>query len=235
MIYIIYTQSVVNVKYGKNLIGAFYPPLATFMDLSMLSTLSDKEMLCGTAEIIKYGLIHHHRLFEEIVEDLDKWEQRDLDFLRKIILESCQVKKKVVEADFKETGMRRTLNFGHTIGHAIEALEGYHTPHGEALAIGMIVESLISQKMGHLKEDAFDAIYRLLKKMGFPLTISEKVTIDAMLNAMTIDKKTQNTIPRFVILDGIGKVLSFKGDYCTTIDEELLHEALGWMIAEFSQ
>lgn len=225
----------VNLKQGKNLIGAIYSPQAIFMDFSLLSTLPDQEMRNGSAEIIKHGLIADRHLFNALVEDLDKWRERDLIFLRKIIFESCQIKKKVVEADLKEAGIRRILNFGHTIGHAIEALEGYQASHGEAIAIGMIVESLISLKLGHLEEEAFDEIYRLFKILGFPLSLSEKVTISTMIDAMGHDKKALRSTARFVVLDGVGKVLSFKGEYCTTLEESLLREALGWMIAEFGE
>ena len=222
-----------NVKQGKNLLGSIYSPAAIFMDLSSLSTLSDREMRNGTAEIIKHGLIAEAALYSSIVEHFEKWQQRDLALLKNLIYESSLVKKKVVEADLKESGMRRMLNFGHTIGHAIEAIEGYGATHGEAIAIGMIVESFISFKLGHINETDFDDIYRLFKLMDFPLQLSSKVTIDAMIHVMGSDKKAAETIPRFVVLNGIGKVLSFKGEYCTTIDDAMLHEVLGWMVAEF--
>ena len=213
----------VNVVQGKNLIGALYPPLATFIDLSMLATLPDREILNGSAEIVKYGLTLEHHIYDNLVDNLDKWQQRDPDFYRKLIIESCKTKKRAVEA-----GKREILNFGHTIGHAIETIEGYQMPHGEAIAIGMVIESLISLKLGHLKEGDFDAIYRLFKVMGFPLTLSEKVTTEAMLTAMKLDKKSENGTPRFIILDGIGKVLPLQ-----SVEKNLLQEALGWMSAEF--
>ncbi|WP_420420604.1 3-dehydroquinate synthase [Simkania sp.] len=223
----------INVAYGKNLLGATYHPLAIFMDLSFLSTLSDAGMREGTAEILKHGLIEHSYLFEMLDEDLEKWTKRDMPFFKKLVYESCQVKRKVVEVDPYEKGMRRMLNFGHTIGHAIEVLEEYKMPHGEAVALGMIVESMISFKLGKLSESEFDEIYRLIKVMGYRLSISEKVTESQMLHMMRFDKKAKKRTPRFVILDGIGKVESFKDAYCTEIDEELLEETLGWMVAEF--
>lgn len=223
----------INVKHGKNLLGAIYPPRFTFFDFSMLSTLPDNEIRNGTAEIVKHGLIQKRSLFNLLVEDLDKWQERDLDFLKKIIIDSCHIKKNVVEDDMKEEGIRRILNFGHTVGHAIELLEEYTLSHGEAIAIGMIVEALISMKLKRLKEGDFDEIYHLIKIMGFPLKLSQRVTVDQMIHAMSLDKKAEKSIPRFVVLDGIGKVLSFKGEYCTSVKDSLLREALGWMIAEF--
>lgn len=223
----------VNVKEGKNVIGAFYPPKELFIDYGMLSTLSDQEILYGSAEILKKALISDHHFYGFLEEHVGQWKERDQGFFKKVITQSIKIKKKVVENDSEEGGERRILNFGHTIGHGIETLEEYQLPHGEAVALGMIVESLISQKLGHLKEKDFEAIYTLIKKMGFSLKLSGKVTITAMKEAMTRDKKASHQKPRFVILDGIGKTLSYKGAYCTSIDEALLDEALGWMIAEF--
>ncbi|MCB1083295.1 MAG: 3-dehydroquinate synthase, partial [Simkania sp.] len=205
----------------KNLIGATYHPLAIFMDLSFLTTLSDDGIREGTAEILKHGLIEHSYLFEMLDEDLEKWTERDMPFFKKLVYESCQVKRKVVEADPYEKGMRRMLNFGHTIGHAIEVLEEYKMPHGEAVALGMVVESMISFKLGKISESEFDEIYNLIKVMGYRLSISEKVTERQMLHMMRFDKKAKKRTPRFVILDGIGKVESFKDTYCTVIDEDL--------------
>jgi len=223
----------INVSFGKNLIGATYSPQAIFLDLSVLRTLSDEGMREGTAEIIKHGLIARRSLFEMIDECIDKWNERDIPFLKKLIYESCHVKKKIVETDLKEHGMRRMLNFGHTIAHAIENIENYKMPHGEAVALGMVVESLISLKMKKIKESEFDEIYQLLKSMNYNLSISEKVTTEKMLEVMKYDKKAKGRVPRFVILEGIGKVEPFKGAYCTPVDDSLLSEALGWMVAEF--
>lgn len=223
----------VNVKEAKNVIGAFYPPQELFIDLSMLSTLPDKEILYGSAEILKHGLIADSALYELLEEQVDQWHVRDPHFLKKVVTQSIKIKKKVVEKDAKEGGERRILNFGHTIAHALETLEEYHLSHGEAVALGMIVEALLSLKLGHLKEKDFDAIYSLIKAMGFSLKLSNKITISSMRKVMQRDKKAADQKPRFVILDGIGKTLNYKGAYCTPIDEALLEEALGWMVAEF--
>jgi len=225
----------VNVKQAKNVIGAIYSPLAIFIDFSMLSTLPDSEILCGSAEILKAGLIADKHLFEELEEKVDRWKERNPDFLQRLINQSIKIKKKVIERDLKESGERRILNFGHTIGHAIEALEGYTLSHGEAIAIGMVVEAFIAHKMQTLTASDFNAIYQLIRKMGFALKISEKASTASMKEAMKSDKKAEETIPRFVILDGIGKVHRFKGNFCTTLESEILSEALGWMVAEFQR
>lgn len=224
----------VNIPFGKNLIGSMYFPHAIFIDLSFLDTLPEKAIREGSSEIVKYGLIANSHLFYQLSNELDLWEKRDLPFLKNLIHESCSIKKKVVEADMNEEGMRRMLNFGHTIAHAIETLENYEISHGEALAIGIIVESLISLKMESIREKEFDQIYHLFKAMRFNLSISPHLTSKALLDSMRYDKKTlKGTTPRFVILNRIGSVKSCKGAYCTEIDPDLLNEVLGWMIAEF--
>ncbi|MCB1114940.1 MAG: 3-dehydroquinate synthase [Chlamydiia bacterium] len=223
----------VNVSHAKNVIGAFYQPLAIFIDLSTLETLPDKELLAGSAEVLKYGLISDRALYDLLEEEVEEWTAREAAFLKKVVQKSIQIKQMVVQKDSLESGLRRILNFGHTIAHAIEALEEYALPHGEAVAIGMVIEALISYRLNHLKEEDFEAIYVLIKKMGFSLTLSHKVTTEKMKKALSLDKKSEKTVPRFVILDGIGKTLSFKGQYCTAIDETLLEEALGFMVAEF--
>ncbi|MDJ0652338.1 MAG: 3-dehydroquinate synthase [Simkaniaceae bacterium] len=225
----------VNVKQAKNVIGALYFPLAVFIDLSMLSTLPDAEILCGSAEILKAGLIRDKYLFEELEEKIGLWTDRNPDFLQRLISQSIKIKKKIIERDVKETGERRILNFGHTIAHAIEVLEGYTLSHGEAIAIGMVVEAFIAHKMQTVTASDFNAIYQLIGKMGFALKISEKVSTAAMKKTIMRDKKAEKGIPRFVILDGIGKVHRFKGSYCSTAKSDILDEALGWMVAEFQQ
>lgn len=225
----------VNLSYGKNLIGALHHPSAIFIDLSTLQTLSDDGMREGGAEIIKKGLIANSNLFEMLDENLEKWHERDLLFLKELVYESCLVKKKIVEVDPEEKGIRRILNFGHTIGHALEVLEGYEMPHGEAVAIGMLVESFMSLNLKKITQIEFDQIYRLLHVMGYRLKISSYITSEKMMEVMRYDKKAKNAMPRFVLLNGIGKAASFKKVYCAPVDEMVLSEALGWMMREFQK
>jgi 3-dehydroquinate synthase len=225
----------INLPFGKNLIGTIYHPLAVFIDLTFLETLSDKEMREGLIEVIKHGLIFDRSLIETFEQHVEKWEMRAIPFLKSLIHQSCKIKTCIVEKDPREEGLRRILNFGHTIAHAIETVETYTISHGEAVAIGLIVESFISVEMGKLDERAFDYLYALLKELGYPLKISAHISTKMILEAMLYDKKVRKRAPRFVVLDGIGKTLSFKQAYCTEIDEDLLFQALSWMIAEFHQ
>ena len=223
----------VNLKEGKNLIGAIYKPKAILMDLTMLRTLPEREMLNGCAEVIKYGLISDSSLIKKLKNHASEWKLRDTKLIEDFVQTSAQIKTKVVSHDLYESGERRILNFGHTIGHAIELIEDYKISHGEAIAIGMIVEALMAYKMGHLKESDFQEVYDIFKFMDFPLTLSSRVTKAKIYEALKSDKKARSGSVRFVILSGIGHVESFKGTYCASVDDEILSEALGWMATEF--
>ena len=221
----------VNLKEGKNLIGTIYFPKAIFIDFSTLKTLPDHEMLNGCAEIIKYGLISDPTLIDRCTENFSNL--KDLKFLERMVKKCVHLKMKIVSHDPYEAGERRVLNFGHTIGHAIERIEGYKIAHGEAIAIGMIVEGFIAFKMGFLREKEFDKIYQIFKFMGFPLALSKDVTQPKMVEAMQTDKKGHGGSVRMVILRGIGDVAPFKNKYCSNIESAILAEALAWMISEF--
>lgn len=223
----------VNVRQGKNLIGAFYPPNMIFITTALLSTLPDREILCGSAEVLKYALISDKHFFGMLQDTSDQWKKRNPHFLKKVIARSIKIKEGIVKKDGIEKGIRRILNFGHTIGHAIETLEEFTVSHGQAVALGIIVEAFIAKTMGHIRVKEFDAIYNLVREMGFSLKVSNRVTPSNLQQVMARDKKSKNGVPRFVILNGIGTVYPYKGDYCTSIEDRLLNEALKWMVTEF--
>ncbi len=221
----------VNTSHGKNLIGTFYPADRILIDPNLLSTLPPPLLRQGAAEVIKYALIRSPELFQI----LRNWQPNDLAYLELIIHESVLRKAEVVESDFEEkTGLRRILNFGHTIAHAIEFLEHYKISHGDAVAIGMLVESFISHRMGLLKREAFEEIESLIGSFSFPLTLSQAVTREAMRTALLSDKKSARGAVRFVLLDKIGACHPYGGEYCTVVPEKILDEALHWMVAQFS-
>lgn len=216
----------VNTPLGKNLIGSFYPPHQVLMDLASLQTLPEKEWRSGAAEILKYGLIASKDLFELMDRRKEEWRSHSRDFLEEIIYASCLIKKKTIESDFKEKGLRRILNFGHTIGHAIEAESYFQVSHGDAVAVGMLLESFLSMKLGLLDIKSLDKIHTVLKKYHFPLMLPEEKNL---LARMALDKKAKKNTPRFALLSKIGEAASFKGEYCIPIEEALIKEALDWM------
>lgn len=214
----------VNTPKAKNRIGTIYFPELVLIDTDFLKSLSQKEMLMGGAEILKYGLIGDPSLFQ----DLSKL----FSSIEKTIEKSIAVKRRVVDEDPEERGLRRILNFGHTIGHALETIENYKISHGEAVAIGLLVESYISHLMGYLNGPNFHKIERLFASSDFNLKISGRVTKQKMMAAMALDKKAKGKSPRFVLIEDIGKVVPFDGEYCTSLPKEILDLALEWMFRE---
>lgn len=191
---------------GKNLIGAFHQPHAVLIDPLSLKTLDQRQIRAGLAEVIKHGVIADSTLFGRIETVLDALLEVDVDVYGEIIPWNCRIKAKVVEQDERESGIRAILNFGHTIGHAIEALTGYETYlHGEAVAIGMIAESLLGEKLGVTPPDATQAMQRLIKRAGFPID-KPKITANALIESMFRDKKVKAGKLRFIFPESIGTV-----------------------------
>ncbi len=221
----------VNTPFGKNLVGTFYPAAHIVIDPATLLTLPEREWRNGVAEVIKHGLIRSPRLIEQLEKNVSLWSRRDPAFLQEVIYESVLIKKEVVEADFQETGYRRALNFGHTVGHAVELLENYAIPHGEAVAIGMLAEGMLSHRLGLLSIDGLQHIEQILKQYLLPLKVSDGVTIEGLISAMALDKKAEKATPRFVLLEKIGQPAAFDGAYCTTVDPVLLREVLAWVLS----
>jgi 3-dehydroquinate synthase len=219
----------VNVSYGKNMLGCIYQPKKVVIDPSTLKSLPRKELANGVVEMIKHGLIANYTLFE----DLDTYSNQilalDAAILEKTIFESCRIKKEIVEQDEKENGKRRLLNFGHTIGHALERLTQYSLSHGEAVAIGLLVESYLSVKLGILDQTSFDRIKKILLQYGLPLQLLSRFPIQTILDAMALDKKSLKGQPRFVMIDAIGSSLAYDSSYCTPVEESLIKNTLHWM------
>lgn len=183
----------VNTEHGKNLIGTFYQPKMVLVDPNVLATLPEKEILNGTAEIIKYGLTLDSTLL-------------DMNLGKELIEKCISLKQSIVEQDPFEKGLRRVLNFGHTIGHAIEAASSYEIGHGEAIAIGMVVEGSFTLR---------ESLRPLFEKKGFSLKLPATFDEKKYEKALNLDKKSLNQKIRFVLLEKIGKVLPFNGNYCT--------------------
>ena len=179
----------VNHTLGKNLIGAFHPPAAVVIDPVLLATLPRREFRAGLYEVIKYGMIASPALFRRVTDTLPALFRRDADALMPVVAESCRIKASIVEQDEHETGLRRTLNFGHTAGHALEAVTKYRRfRHGEAVAYGMLVASEIAVARGTMPASDRDELAGLIAKMG-PLPAVADVPIDEILDAITHDKK----------------------------------------------
>ena len=222
-------KTAVNAGPYKNMIGSFYPPKMIGMDLQFLTTLPENQWRNGIAEIIKYGLISSDKIIDMLREKFSLWEQRDHSLISELILQSIEIKCRIVEEDPKEKGLRRILNFGHTIGHGIESLENYTIGHGDAIAIGMYMESFLSMKLGYLSANDVERLEELLLKCGFSLKLSSKITLESLQAVMTLDKKSVSQSARFVLIEKIGKAHPFNGEYCVGVADSILKETFEWM------
>jgi 3-dehydroquinate synthase len=194
----------IDLPSGKNLLGTFYQPQAVFIDLTFLQTLTDRDYTNGLSEIIKYGIIEDPELLDSLEEGAEAIKRRDSGLLERIITRSCRIKKRIVEMDEKEGGLRRILNFGHTIGHAVEAESGYVLSHGEAVAIGMVCAAFLSVKRDYLALKEMERIESLIRSFGLPHRIPQSMETKAIVSRMTKDKKKKGDIVPFVLLKKIG-------------------------------
>ena len=198
----------VNLKAGKNLVGAFYQPQLVLCDLDTLKTLPKRELRAGLAEVIKYGIIDDAALFRRLERRLPALLKLDAKELAHVVARSCQIKAKVVEEDEHEGGLRAILNYGHTIGHALEAISSYGKYlHGEAISIGQVAASKISREQHGLGQAEVERIEALFTAAGLPTTValSKKDTLK-LLAAMKLDKKVIGGQVKFVLAKSIGQV-----------------------------
>jgi 3-dehydroquinate synthase len=199
-------KTAVNHKLGKNLIGAFYPPRAVFTDTALLQSLPEREYLCGLSEIVKAGAIGDVELFQFIEEHVEAIRQREETVLTTLIERAIAVKVRVVQEDPTERGVRAILNFGHTLGHALEAATMYtQYSHGEAVAVGMALVAILSERLGYCSAAVRSRLCALIEALGLPTTYTD-LPPQRLLEVMTHDKKSLNGVIRFVLLKEIGDV-----------------------------
>jgi 3-dehydroquinate synthase len=215
-------KTAINHPQGKNMIGAFYQPRAVIADLSTLTTLPDRELRAGLAEVVKHGLIRDAQFFEWLEANMDTLLARDPAALEHAVVRCCEIKAEVVALDEREDDLRALLNFGHTFGHAIEAGLGFGTwLHGEAIAAGMVMAADLSQRLGLLGPDAVARVEHLLAKIGLPLA-GPVMPPEQYLELMSVDKKARDGALRFIVLDRIGAA-SIRGDVPANLVRETLH------------
>jgi len=196
----------VNHREGKNLIGAFYQPRLVLIDVAVLRSLPPRELAAGLAEAIKYGIIADPSLFARLEAELENLLDLQMAPLSEVVADSCAIKAGVVEKDERESDVRAVLNFGHTVGHALESLTGYGKfLHGEAVAIGMIQAAAISVRQGCCDRESFERIRRLVSKAGLPTEIPPGVEPQELIQRMETDKKSAEGKIKFVLCEGIGK------------------------------
>lgn len=195
----------VNLSRGKNLVGAFYQPKAVIIDVSVLRTLPRREFRSGLAEIIKHGIIRDSEYFAFLEQNLPAVIRQEPAALEYTIARSCEIKADVVSQDEREAGLRRILNFGHTVAHTIESLAGYGKySHGEAVAIGMVTAALASEEMGRTQPGMIERIVRILQASGLPYRVPPGISHREIVEAMGFDKKVAHGKLHAVLADSIG-------------------------------
>ena len=199
----------VNLKAGKNLVGAFYQPRLVLCDLDALQTLPEREFRAGFAEVIKYGIIYDAALFARLERDLPDLLRRDLETLAPVIARCCEIKAEVVGQDETESGVRAILNFGHTIGHALEAISHYGKYlHGEAIAIGQVAAAKISAATSGLSPREAGRIRDLFQRASLPTHVKlNPAQRTKLFAAMRLDKKVSGGEVKFVLARKIGRVV----------------------------
>ena len=197
-------KTAIDLTHGKNLLGTFHQPRAVFADLALLETLPQKEFNNGLAEIIKYGVIDDENIFRMLERNMDAIKNRDSVLLTKVVESCCRIKKSIVEIDEKEQGLRRLLNFGHTLGHAIEAVSKYAISHGEGVALGMIAAARISEKKKYLDTAQVQRIEEIILMAGLPVKTPRDFSAENIISRLAMDKKKKGDVVHFVLLKKIG-------------------------------
>lgn len=217
-------KNAVNCPFGKNLIGTRYEPTAVVFDLDLLETLDERAWREGMSEAIKYALIQSPELFT-LLKGASLGDLKRPPLLEALIRQCVGIKRRVVAKDPDERlGFRRILNFGHTVAHAIEAVSAYEVTHGEALYLGLRAESQMSAELGHLARGTLEEICAVVQRFSLPAERS--LPKHRVMEMLVRDKKAEKGVPRFVLLEEIGRVVPNDGAYCAPVPEAIIERCL---------
>lgn len=208
----------------KNMIGAFYMPKLVYMNISVLTSLPDREYYSGYGEIIKHGLIQDETYFNWLYYYRKELCSRDLELVKELVARSGQIKKRLVEQDPKEQGIRAILNFGHTFGHAIEKIKEFSFLHGECVSIGIAAAAFLSKNKGYISNQDLNQILEILTSFHLPSSVTD-VSIDEALEAVSKDKKKDGEAIKFILLKAIGDAV-----ISTEVTKDEMKAALGFVI-----
>ncbi|KRQ86555.1 3-dehydroquinate synthase [Caloramator mitchellensis] len=204
----------------KNIIGTFHQPKFIFSEVNLLKTLEERQFINGLAEVIKYGVISDKNLFEYLFQNRRAILEMECDKLIHIVYQTSKIKASIIEKDELDLGERHILNFGHTIGHAIESIMNFEILHGEAIAIGMLVESYMAYKLGYLRRDEYDRIATLIRYFKLPTNIKLE-NYDELFLYMNMDKKRTTNQLKFALPKGIGNAI-----ITTDLNEALIKDSI---------
>lgn len=218
----------VDVPWGKNLIGAFHQPALVLIDPEVLATLDQRQFTAGLAEVVKHGVIRERGLFEYIEVNRSVISRDNADLLAELVTRNCRIKAAVVEEDERESNLRQILNFGHTVGHVVEAFSGYRMLHGEAVACGMAVEAEIAAALGLLEAAEAARIVESLASLGLPVELGRlNAPAGRLLEMTALDKKARKGRARYALPDEIGRMATREdGSYGIEVPEEVVRSAL---------
>ncbi len=220
-------KTAVDTPRATNLIGLFNQPKKVYIDVAAWKTLPHRQVSSGLAETVKHGCIAHPGFFEYLEGNLDRILALEPEACVHMAEENCRIKYEVVMQDERESGLREILNLGHTVGRAIETVSGYRLLHGEAVAIGLVAQALLSQSMGHLSGADVQRVTALLERAGLPVRIPDWIDREALVKKLYTDKKVRDGKLRFVLQKGLGGVVeSSPGVFALPIGEEQIREIL---------
>jgi len=209
----------VDVPAGKNLLGAFHQPRLVVADLDVLGSLAAPQLAAGMAEAVKHGVIADRQYFDALEQEHGAVAAREAGALERVVRRSVEIKAAVVAADEREAGRRAILNFGHTVGHAIEAT-------GEAVAIGMAYEARLAEALGIAEPGTADRVQRLLERYNLPLELPASATEDALVAAMQLDKKAREGTVRFALPQAIGRMFADGTNWTVAAPEDVVRDVL---------
>jgi 3-dehydroquinate synthase len=220
----------VDSSISKNAFGAFWHPAAVYIDVATLKTLEERQYRSGLVESVKHGLIADREYFEFLESHLDALLARDAATLETVARYNCTIKGRVVAEDPQEKNQRRILNYGHTIGHAVEAASGYELLHGEAVAIGMVAAGLMEIELGLSEPGRLDRVRGVLEKLGVPVKLPPNLAENNLIDIVRHDKKAVDRWPRFVLIERVGRVHRQDDQYAIPVSRDVVEKALELMI-----
>jgi 3-dehydroquinate synthase len=216
----------VDSSVSKNAFGAFWQPAAVYIDVQTLTTLDDRQYRAGLAESIKHAAIMDADYFDFFETNIDAILNKDMTVLEQIAATNCRIKAEVVQQDPTEKNMRRILNYGHTIGHAVESASGFDLLHGECVGIGMIAAGKLEKALGLVADDRLERIERLLVKLGMPTVIPSDIDKKELIALLATDKKAIGQWPRFILLESLGNTLCKNEQWAHEVSQGIVEKCL---------
>jgi len=216
----------VDSSVSKNAFGVFWQPEAVYIDVETLTTLDDRQYRAGLVESVKHAVIMDAAYFKFFETNIDAILSKDMTVLEQIATTNCRIKAEVVGQDPTEKNLRRILNYGHTIGHAVESASGFDLLHGESVGVGMIAAGKIEQRLELVADDRLERIEALLLKLGMPTTIPTTLDKQRLIELLRKDKKAVGQWPRFILLESLGKALCKEGLYAHDVSQDIVEQCL---------